>query len=305
MLFLGGDWLVHSSVSIARRMGLSTLLVSVVIVGFGTSAPELLVSVQAALMNSADIALGNVVGSNIANILLILGLGSVLGIIHCDKKEVVRDVVAVTLASVLLASLSFTGVINRMTGFAFIALLSSYLFYSIRSARKQDGGTQEEEFNNPSDSLSLKKAVPFALLSLATVVIGAKLLVTGAVYIARDLGIPEAVIGLTIVAVGTSLPELATAVAAARKQEGDVIIGNVLGSNLFNILAILGIAAIITDIPYGGQIAALDVWVMVGVALLLLSIVMTRKQLGKLSGIFFLVLYAGYMGWLALSAQAA
>lgn len=298
LLFRGGEWLVHSSISIARRMGLSTLLVSLVVVGFGTSAPELLVSVQAALAGASDIALGNVVGSNIANILLILGIGAVFSAIHCQKREVLRDVIAVTVASLILAILSFTGLIDRLVGIGFIVLLAGYLFYCIRKGQHMPE-IIHENFTDMSDFMPLKKAVPFAVFSLATVVIGAKLLVTGAVYVARDFGISEAVIGLTIVAVGTSLPELATAIAAARKKETDIIIGNVLGSNLFNILAILGITAVITDIPFRGQIATYDVWIMLLVSILLMAIVLWRKAISRNSGYLFLILYAVYMGWLA------
>ncbi len=296
LLFFGGEWLVQSSTAIARRIGLSTLLVSVVIVGFGTSTPELLVSLQAALQDASEIALGNIVGSNICNVLLIMGLGAVICAIPCGQKEVKRETLAVLMASLLLAGLSFYGMIDRPVGVLFLALITGYMIYCVRAEKNGAEGTI------PEKSVNLARMIPWALVSLVLLVAGAKLLVSGAVMMARDFGVSEAVIGLTIVAVGTSLPELAATVAAARRRETDVIIGNILGSNFFNILGILGVTAVVAPIPFNGQIAQVDVWIMLAVAIMLVPYAFRIGVISRTGGVLFLGLYGVYIAWLSLQA---
>lgn len=300
LLFFGGEGLVRGAVAIATRLKISTLLVSMVVVGFGTSVPEMLVSVQAALAEKPDIALGNVIGSNIANILLILGLSAVLSGVACASREIRRDVLALVAASLALALLSFTHVINAAAGGTMLLALALYLGWCYRTerhtqAQEELGGHIEEELAAQGP---LWKSILYTLAGLALLVAGARLLITGAVAIAMEFGVPEAVIGLTLVAVGTSLPELATAVIAAMRKHADIVIGNVLGSNLFNILAILGVTGIISPIPFAGRIAALDVWVALGVAVVLALLVYGRGYLGRVTGILMLLAYAGYTAWL-------
>jgi cation:H+ antiporter len=302
LLFFGGEGLVRGAVAIATRLKISTLLVSLVIVGFGTSVPELLVSVQAALKGTPDIALGNVVGSNIANIMLILGVSAVFGTVLCGTREIKRDMLAVIAASGLLAAFSFTHDIGPVAGAIMLVVLSSYLWWCYHSERKTQASEAlrahiEEDI---SAGEPLLKSVLYTIGGLGLLVVGASLLVDGAVSLATAAGVSQAVIGLTLVAVGTSLPELATAVVSAIRKHSDVVIGNVLGSNLFNILAILGITGLITPIPFAGRIADMDVWIMLGVAVLLAAFVFTMGRLSRITGAAFLAAYVGYSVWLFL-----
>ncbi len=298
-LVIGGEGLVRGSVSIAKALKLSTLLISVVIVGFGTSMPEMVVSVQAALAGSADISLGNVVGSNICNVVLILGVAALIFPVACHSKAIKRDVVVGIGAAIFLAALSFVGEISRISGLLMLLSLVAYLGYCVYIDRKNNSLEMAEEAEEFSYKMSV--AAPMAIIGIAMLMGGAKLLIIGATSIAQKFGVPEAVIGLTIIALGTSLPELATAIVAARKKQSDVIIGNILGSNLFNILAILGTTSVITPIPYAGQIAHQDVWIMLAIAILVAPFAFVLKHINRTAGAFFLVLYVGYIGYLATS----
>lgn len=300
LLGIGGEAIVKGSISIAKRLKLSTLLISTVIVGFGTSMPELVVSMKAALEGSPDIALGNVVGSNICNTLLVLGAAGVLYPVACQGAAVRRDIVIGVLVAVLLAMLSFAGVVDRMAGTVMVLSLAGYLSYGIWSEKKGSKELSHQEVEEVEHGLII--AIPMALISIVMLMGGANLLVTGATSIAKHFGVSEAVIGLTVVAVGTSLPELATAVMAAYRKHTDVIIGNVLGSNLFNILGILGLTAVAHPIQYQGQIAEQDVWVMLAVMALLAPVAWLRHKVGRAEGFVFLGLYTGYVGWLSASA---
>lgn len=305
LLFFGGEGLVRGAVEIATKFKISTLLVSLVIVGFGTSVPELLVSVQAALDNAPDIALGNVVGSNIANIFLILGVSAAFTPIMCGSAPIRRDMVAVIAASLLLAGFSMTHDISWVGGSAMLVLLVGYLTYCYSRERKDQASAElaahikeDLSVDPPPAQAPFYKSVLWTLGGLAMLAVGAKILVIGAVNIATAAGVSQAVIGLTLVAIGTSLPELATAAVAAMKKHADVVIGNVLGSNLFNILAILGITGVIVPIPFAGRIADIDVWIMLAVAFVLAAFVFTVGRLGRGVGWAFLAAYFGYMVWL-------
>jgi len=300
LLFFGGEGLIKGAVSLARNFGLSKLLVSAVVVGFGTSMPEMTVSVGAALKGASDIAIGNVVGSNIANILLIIGVAAILCPIFIAGAAVKRDTFVMLGASLALCGLALTGMISLVAGiFMFIALIG-YILYSYNQDKKNGAETVQhiEEDIEGEPHLSPPKAWVFALAGLGLLIGGAYILVEGAVSIARGFGISEAVIGLTIVAVGTSLPELATSVVAALKKHSDVIIGNIVGSNIFNILAILGITAMISPIPIGMQIASYDVWIMLGVAVFLSIYLLRGLTIGRVSGMAMLLAYCGYTAWL-------
>ena len=307
-LFLGGDGLIRGSVTIAEKLNLSTLLISTIVIGFGTSAPELLVSIDAALEGFPEIALGNVIGSNISNIFLVLGIAASISTIPCLTSQIRRDAIVGMAASVFLALLSLSGYIHRFTGLAMFASLIAYLSYIIWSEKNESKLEKKKERKLEiqiekemvSKNISLSLAVFMTLISFIFLVIGARLLVDGAVSIAKDFGISKAVIGLTLVAVGTSLPELVTACIASWRKHSDVVIGNILGSNLFNILSIVGITAFIKPISFKGQIAQQDVWIMLATSALLISVILSRKQIGRLEGKVFLILYAMYIVWLYL-----
>lgn len=314
LLFIGGEGLVRGSVIISKRLGISAILIGVVVVGFGTSAPELLVSVKASLNGQPDIALGNVVGSNIANVLLILGLAAVLTPVICKDKAILRDAFAVLVSSAALLGLSYLEVIPRFAGGLMLLTLIGYLFYSYKAERKDkarmlaegNGETaHEHEAEEFDDKLGLVPSILLSIAGIAMLVLGADLLVKGASNLAREAGISEAVIGLSLVAIGTSLPELATAIAASIKKHSDVVIGNVLGSNLFNILSILGITAMIKPVPIGGQIATFDIPFTLGIAALTLAIIFFFKNVGRVTGGLCLLAYVSYIAWLYLNGAVA
>lgn len=302
LLLLGGEGLVRGSVAVAERLNLSTLLVSMVIVGFGTSAPELMVSTAAALKGAPNIALGNVVGSNIANILLILGMSAVIAPLACTRPEIMRDALAVLVASFALVGLAQHGMIGRLAGFIMVVALGAYLSYAYlteRNASRRDEVFREriaEDLGKPG--MGLATALTLCVLGLVFLVAGAHLLVEGATAIARRFGISNAVIGLSLVAVGTSLPELATAAISAYRKHQDVVIGNIIGSNLFNILGILGVTGIVVPIPIEGRIADIDIWIMLAVAIALAPIIWTGRVISRVEGGAFLTLYVVYMAWL-------
>jgi cation:H+ antiporter len=306
LLFFGGEGLIKGAVSLARNFGLSKLLVSAVIVGFGTSMPEMTVSVGAALKGASDIAIGNVVGSNIANILLIVGVSAILYPIFIAGSAVKRDTLVMLAASLVLCGLALTGKIGFLAGLLMFGALLAYIVWTYSQDKKKDSETAQhiEQDIEGDPQLSPLKAWVFAIAGLGLLVGGAYILVEGAVSIARDFEISEAVIGLTIVAVGTSLPELATAVVAAYRKHSDVIIGNILGSNIFNILSILGITAMISPIPVAEQIANYDVWIMLGVTVVLSLYLLRGLTIGRISGIVMLLAYGSYTAWLYMGTGA-
>ncbi len=301
LLFFGGEALLKGSVSLARNFGLSKLLVSMVVVGFGTSMPEMTVSIGAALKDSSDIATGNVVGSNIANILLIVGVASLIAVIQLPSQTIRRDIIMMMGASIMLLLLSYFGTLTAVMGVAMFSILIAYIVYAYIQEKKHpqvEHIDHIEQDLEPEKTYSNLSASVYTLIGMAGLVGGAYLLVDGATSIARGFGISEAVIGLTVVAIGTSLPELATAVIASIRKHGDVIIGNILGSNVFNILAILGITSIIQPIPIAPQLLAFDLWFMVIVSLLLGITLWFGIKMGRSTGIIMLLAYIGYTAYL-------
>lgn len=298
LLPIGSNLLVSGAVAMSERLGVSPLVVALTVVAFGTSLPELVVCVQAALAGSPGIAVGNVVGSNIANILLILGAAAILKPIVCDPKSILRDSLIMVAATALFVVLALAGVIPRWQGGMMLGLLVIYVLVSYwRESRGKDPAeghlAEVEEFeglkNRPWTVI-----VGAILLGLVGVVAGANLLVSGAVDIARVLGVSEEVIGLTMVALGTSLPELAVAVAAAFKGHSDVALGNVVGSNIFNILAILGATALVIPIEIPAQILRFDLWAMTAITVLLLPVMLSGRRIGRVEAGLFLAAYGGY-----------
>lgn len=296
-LVVGGEGLVRGSVSIAKSLKLSTLLISVVIIGFGTSMPEMVVSLQASFVGSPDISLGNVVGSNIANTSFILGLAAMLCPIACKTMQTKRDIVVGIVAALLLIAISYTGELGRLAGAVMFLSLVSYIAYCVWSERKQGVAHHSEELDE--NHYTLPVAIPMTVVGIAVLIGGAKLLVMGAIAVAQKFGVSEAVIGLTIIAVGTSLPELAAAMVASYRKHSDVVIGNIFGSNFFNILGILGVTGMVNPIKFSGQIAERDVWIMLAIVTLPLPIVFFKNKLSRLSGAVLFACYVGYIGYLA------
>lgn len=298
LLFVGGEGLVRGSVAMAERLRVSKLLIGLVIVGFGTSTPELLVSVRAALDGAPEIALGNVVGSNIANVLLIVGLAALITPILGWDRTAVREAMVATFAALVAFVLVQGQVISRVEGIAMLAVMVGYLFASYWLERRDRMTKTFLHEAEAFEGIPAKRpwlAPLLALAGIAALVFGADMLVEGAVNIARDFGVPDAVIGLSLVAVGTSLPELATAIMGAIRRQSDVVLGNVIGSNIFNILAILGVTVVIQPIEVSARFRSMDTPVMLGASLLLLVLLFAASKVGRGWGALMLVIYAGYM----------
>jgi cation:H+ antiporter len=294
LLLGGGEGLVRGGVAVATRMRLPMAVVGAVVLGFGTSMPEMLTSLSAALAGAPGIAIGNVLGSNIANILLILGLTAVIAPVPAGAAGI-EDRVWLAIATVLgLAVIALSASVGRVEGAILLGALAVYLW---RALARDAADAPVPEIAG----LSGWAIAAFLAAGLAALVGGAWLLVEGATAIAQDLGVGETVIGLTIVAVGTSLPELATSVIAARRGQAGLALGNVLGSNVFNILAILGLTAVIVPIPLPPGLSVVDLVVVAGSAAVLLA-ALALGRIGRGAGVTFLALYAGYIGYLALSA---
>ena len=294
MLLVGGEGLVRGAVAFATRMRLPMAVVGAVVLGFGTSMPEMLTSLSAALSGAPGIAIGNVLGSNIANIVLILGVAAVIASIPTDTAET-EDRVWLVVATVLGIGVIMIGAdIGRIEGMILLGALALYLW---RALGRDAAMEPVPEFAQMGPGM----IALYLLVGLGILVSGAWLLVEGATGIARAFGVSETLIGLTIVAVGTSLPELATSVIAARRGEAGLALGNVLGSNVFNILAILGLTAVIVPIPVPADLSMLDLGLVAGTALLLIGALMLGR-IGRGMGLLFLAVYAAYIGWLALNA---
>ncbi len=302
LLAIGGEGVIRGAVGVARRLGLSELLIGLTLVGFGTSAPELMTSIDAALAGSPGIALGNVVGSNIGNVLLILAAVVLIRPLAVNPAAVRRDGLLVIAASVALAALAFAfGELNRWVGAAFVAALALYVVAAWRLERRGGPAAEmheaESHTHDPAPN-ALWVSLLFALAGLGLLVWGADLLVEGAISTARVAGISESVIGLTIVAIGTSLPELVATLTAALKGRSDVAFGNIVGSNLYNILGILGVTALIQPLTIPADIGVVDWAVLIGSACLLLVFAATGRRLTRLEGAILLAVYCFYVGYL-------
>jgi cation:H+ antiporter len=292
LLLGGGEGLVRGGVGLATRMRLPMAVVGAVVLGFGTSMPELLTSLSAAWAGAPGIAVGNVVGSNIANILLILGVAALITVVP-GETATLEDRVWLIAATLLgLGLLSFSAVLGRLEGALLLAALGLFLWRSLSRETAAEALAGIE-------SMAGWRIAALIFVGLGALLAGAHLLVTGATGIARALGVTETVIGLTVVAVGTSLPELATSVTAARRGEAGLALGNILGSNVFNIFAILGLTAVVIPIPVPPGLSGLDLAVFAGSAVVLLALLI-RGRIGRLAGLGLLCAYGGYIGALAL-----
>lgn len=300
ILLLAGDALVRGAVNLSLRLGVPALIVSLTIVAFGTSAPELLISIQAIMDGVPGLALGNVVGSNTANVLLVLGVPALLATLHTSECHTRNSYLQMLAATLLFIVLCFCGDLTRGDGFILLAALTAMLLYAGRSAMKHRKSAcmvteNEEDVEGADPSMTWPKILFFLGLGLIGLPLGANLLVEGAVNIARDFGVSETAIGLTLVAVGTSLPELATTVMAALRRQAEVALGNVIGSNMFNLLAIIGVATMVGPIPVEPEVLKFDLWIMLGASLLLIPFVFFKRDITRPWGIGLFTLYIVYV----------
>ncbi len=295
MLIKGGGWAVDSGVFIASRFGISPMVVGFTIIAFGTSLPELIVSVFANLQGSSGIALGNVLGSNIANILLVLGFVAIFTTLKVKiTRMLVRDLIFMIAATILLTILLHYGEISRIAGFFMIAILCVYVVFQYKTTKEKDFCAEEvDEKMFKNDIL----AYATLFLGLLCIAIGAEFLVKGARVIASIIGVPESIVALSLIAFGTSLPELSTSLIAARKGQAGMVIGNIIGSNVFNILMILGITSLVKPIAQGSfssQIIDFDIWITLFVGLFFMLILFIFKRIDRVIGSLFFLSYIIY-----------
>jgi cation:H+ antiporter len=302
LLLVGGELLVRGAVASARSLGVSPLLIGLTLVGFGTSTPELVTSVTAALNGSPGIVVGNVVGSNIANILFILGLSAVIYPMVVNPKGFKRD--AIMLSAVALACMGVVlyGRMGMLIGIVFIASLLSYIvFVYLQEKSAPDEAALVAEHvaeDAPTGPSNMALSLGMAIVGIAITIFGAGFLVDGSIAMAKSLGVSDTIIGLTIVAVGTSMPELVTSVMAALRKHADVAYGNIVGSNIFNVLFILGTTSIIQPIDMPSQIAKFDIWVMLAATAMLVYFAWTGAKLQRWEGWVFIGCYTAYTGYL-------
>ena len=307
LLYYGAEYLVRGAVMLSKKAGISPLVIGLTVVAFGTSMPEMVVSTSAACTGNPDIALGNIVGSNICNIGLILGLSALIKPLTTDRSLIKFDVPFLCLASLVLAGIwYFTGGVNRITGLVFFAGLIFYIVRSVKVGKQNpesDNDIPDEVKETPKGIVAkypLTFAIVFCIGGLIALILGGNFFVDGAVRIARMLHVSEAVIGLTLIALGTSLPELATSIVAAIKGESDIAIGNVVGSNIFNILAIMGVTPLIK--PFiSNDITKIDMAVMLAFVFALVPIMLIGKKTGRIKGFLLVLGYALYIAWLAIN----
>ena len=299
LLYVGGELLVGGSIRLAKRFHVSNMVIGLTVVAFGTSCPELAASLAAALEGAPDIAVGNVFGSNVANLGLILGLSALIVPFTVTVAFLRREVAFMIFATVLVYPLMIGGRLNRLEGLLLFLLLLGFIYVLLRDPEAQD------EHMISADDLAVEpgpvwRSALGVIAGVALLVGGAHSLVTGAVTIATALDVSERVIGFTIVAFGTSLPELATSVVATKKGEGDIVMGNLVGSNVFNLLCILGLTALVIPIPVAAESMRFDFWMMLGVSVLLLIFLASNRKLMRIEGAVLLLIYLGYTVYLYL-----
>ncbi len=307
-LYFGAEWLVKGAARLARSLGVSPLVVGLTVVAFGTSAPELVVSSVAAARAQTDVAIGNVVGSNIANIALILGLAALVTPLRVEMRLITREMPFMIGASVLLPLLALDGGVSRVDAAILLVGFAAYLLFVMRAAREEppQSSSEYDEFESARGMATARanrlRDAALATIGLGVLLVGAHLLVESAVFFARKVGLSELVIGMTIVAVGTSLPELATSAIASYRKQADIAVGNIVGSNIFNILAILGIAGLVRPLPLPSSVLGFELPVMIALALALPVIARTGMRIGRLEGFVLLVAYVAFT--IALLARA-
>ena len=293
-LVKGADWFVDGAASIATKFGIPQLIIGLTIVAMGTSAPEAAVSITAAAGGNADITIGNVVGSNILNIFVILGLTALVNPVVVQKSSLIVDIPVVIGITAMIFVMGLDGSISRFDAVIMLIVLASYLVYLIWDAKRSKAlGLETNEDSEEIKNLSLPKSLIFTVIGLALIVAGSNCVVEGATFIAEKAGLSERFIGLTIVALGTSLPELFTSVTAAMKKNSDIAVGNIVGSNIFNILFVVGLSGLIIPVPFQSAFR-FDTIVSGIAAILLLLFCLPKKRLSRVAGIIFLICYAVY-----------
>ena len=307
LLLFAADYMVRGAVALARRLSISPAVIGMTVVAFGTSAPELVVGLEAGLNDAAGLALGNVIGSNVANVLLVLGCAALITPIVPKRGALIHDSVVLMGGSIVFAFFCVQGEVGRIGGAILVAGLFAFVVstyrreYGLKTPDAELHVEEVEEVGTLPDILLVE--IVALLAGLAGILIGADMLVGGAIGVARELGISEEVIGLTVIAIGTSLPELAASVVAAYRGHADVSVGNVVGSNLFNILGIAGTVAIVTPLPVAGQLVSFDIWVMLLTTALLLPLLLWRWRIVRSVGTVFLVAYAAYIAAQAVGVE--
>ena len=295
ILVVAGDSLVKAAVNLALRIGISPFMVSLTVVAFGTSAPELFIVLSALADNAPDLAVGNIIGSNIANVLLVLGLPALAAGLNTAGYDTRKAFAYMITTTVLFIALAFLSPFTWWHSAILLTFLTFILFDQLGDARRDSENNKSE----PLEGVNLKMrgwTITFYLiLGIIGLPIGATILVTNAELIARDFGVSETVIGLTLVAIGTSLPELATTAVAAVRKQADVALGNIIGSNMFNLLAIVGIAALVSPIPIAAHFLNFDLWVMLAASLILIPFVLFRQNIGRIWGLSLTVIYLTYL----------
>lgn len=298
LLVKGADWFVGGAASIADKFGIPQIVIGLTIVAMGTSAPEAAVSISAALRGSAEITIGNIIGSNIMNVLVILGLTAVICRIPVQRTTIHYEIPMVIGVTVLLAVMGLlNNVVGRLEGVVLLICMVIYLLYLLRLAKR--GVSHDEELDEVAEKSSMPKLIFLVIVGVAAIVLGSDIAVGAATAIARIFRMSERFIGLTIVALGTSLPELVTSVTAAMKGNSDIAVGNIVGSNLFNIMFVVGITAVITPVVYSSAFFV-DSIIAIGAVVLLLLCVFRKKALSRLDGILMLLCYGGYFAYLMI-----
>lgn len=300
LLWWGGEWLVGGASALARSWGLSPLVIGLTVVAFGTSAPELAATLAAALRGAPAIAFGNVVGSNTANLGLILGTVTLIGPLVPQALFIKREVPVMLVASVLFAALALDGTTGRVEGLVLMVLIVPYLFYLLKSDAEPPAVEAEYAEHFDEDATSTGRALALTLVGIGFLVLGAHWLVEGAVGIAQLLGVPERVIGITLVAFGTSLPELAAGIVAVLKREGDIVLGNIIGSNIFNILLIYGTTCLVHPVTVNAAEARIDLMVMLALTVLTSVLLATGDRMRRPEGAILLAAYVSYVVWLVV-----
>ena len=295
-LLLAGDFLVRAAVNLALRLGISALVVSLTVVAFGTSAPELLIVLSAMADDAPGLAMGNIVGSNTANILLVLGLPALAAGLYTTGFDTKKAFISMIFATVLFITLAFVGPFSWWHGGLMLAVLAAILLDQAWTVRRVSRvAVATEDLNGVDTAIPGWKITLYLLFGLVGLPLGAKVLVVNAEIIAREFGVPETAIGLTLIAVGTSLPELATTTVAAIRRQADVALGNVIGSNMFNLLAIIGIAALVGPIPVADEFLRFDLWVMLAASFLLIPFVFFGRNITRIWGVALTLLYMAYL----------
>ena len=305
LLVKGADWFVDGAAGIATKLGIPQLVIGLTIVAMGTSAPEAAVSITAALQGSAEIAIGNVVGSNILNILIILGISALIYPLVVAKTTIWADIPVMIGATILLFTLGYDGTVSRLDAGILLVFFVAYLGFLFYLTKKNQAAEKllspsdiEKEENGKTEKVfSLPKAILLTVVGLALIILGSNFCVDSATAIARMVGLSERFIGLTIVALGTSLPELFTSVSASIKKNSDIAIGNIVGSNIFNILFIVGLSGLIIPVPFADPFR-FDTIIALAAAVLLLLFALPKKRLSRVSGIVMLLAYVAYFIWI-------